>query len=53
MRLRELCCLEQVESVAPRRAGSGSLAHLMVQLSWIVTQNSGGGYFVLVGRKRA
>jgi 2-polyprenyl-3-methyl-5-hydroxy-6-metoxy-1,4-benzoquinol methylase len=32
---------------------SGSLAHLMVQLGWIVTQNSGGGYFVLVGRKRA
>ena len=32
---------------------SGALAHLMVQLGWIVTQNSGGGYFVLVGRKRA
>lgn len=32
---------------------SGSLAHLVVQLGWIVTQNSGGGYFVLVGRKRA
>ena len=32
---------------------SSSLAHLMVQLGWIFTQNSGGGYFVLVGRKRA
>jgi SAM-dependent methyltransferase len=32
---------------------SGSLAHVMVQLGWIITQNPGGGYFVLVGRKRA
>lgn len=29
----------------------GRLAHLLVQLAWIVTQNAGGGYFVLVGRK--
>jgi len=32
---------------------SGFLANLLVQLVWIVTQNSGGGYFVLVGRKCA
>jgi hypothetical protein len=31
---------------------SNPVAHLMVQLSWILTQNAGGGYFVLVGRKR-
>jgi SAM-dependent methyltransferase len=31
---------------------SGDVAHLLVQLSWILTQNAGGGYFVLVGRKR-
>lgn len=30
---------------------SGPLAHLLVQLTWILTQNAGGGYFVLVGRK--
>ncbi len=29
----------------------GRVAHLLVQLSWILTQNAGGGYFVLVGRK--
>ena len=27
------------------------IAHLLVQLAWILTQNAGGGYFVLVGRK--
>ena len=31
---------------------AAALAHVLVQLSWIVTQNAGGGYFVLVGRKR-
>jgi len=30
---------------------SGPLAHWLVQLTWILTQNAGGGYFVLVGRK--
>ena len=30
---------------------SGRLARGLVQLSWVVTQNAGGGYFVLVGRK--
>ena len=30
---------------------SGPLANLLVQLTWILTQNAGGGYFVLVGRK--
>jgi len=34
------------------RYRSGPLAHLLVQLAWILTQNAGGGYFVLVGRKR-
>jgi SAM-dependent methyltransferase len=28
-----------------------SLAHVLVQLGWIVTQNDGGGYFVMVGQK--
>jgi len=31
---------------------SGRFAHLLVQLTWILTQNAGGGYFVLVGRKQ-
>lgn len=38
----------------PRPAGAFSrsaLAHLLVQLAWIVTQNDGGGYFVMVGQK--
>ena len=30
---------------------TGRLAHLLGQLAWIATQNDGGGYFVLVGRK--
>jgi SAM-dependent methyltransferase len=30
---------------------SGRVAHRLVQLAWILTQNAGGGYFVLVGRK--
>jgi len=32
---------------------SGGAAHLLVQLGWILSQNAGGGYFVLVGQKRA
>ena len=35
------------------RFRSNAVAHLLVQLSWIATQNAGGGYFVLVGRKRS
>lgn len=31
---------------------TGPVAHVLVQLAWILTQNAGGGYFVLVGRKR-
>jgi SAM-dependent methyltransferase len=31
---------------------SGPAAHLLVQLSWVLTQNAGGGYFVLVGQKQ-
>jgi SAM-dependent methyltransferase len=31
---------------------NGPLAHLLVQLTWILTQNAGGGYFVIVGQKR-
>ena len=37
---------------APRLFRS-SLAHVLVQLGWIITQNDGGGYFVVVGRKVA
>ena len=33
------------------RFRSSPVAHLLVQLTWILTQNAGGGYFVLVGRK--
>jgi hypothetical protein len=29
----------------------GRIAHWLVQLSWILTQNAGGGYFVLIGRR--
>jgi SAM-dependent methyltransferase len=38
----------------PRRAGrfsSSSVGHVLVQLGWIMTQNDGGGYFVMVGQK--
>jgi SAM-dependent methyltransferase len=31
---------------------SGPVAHVLVQLAWILTQNAGGGYFVLVGQKQ-
>jgi SAM-dependent methyltransferase len=34
------------------RLGRSRLAHVLVQLTWIATQNNGGGYFVMVGRKR-
>ncbi len=43
------------DRVFKRRPSGGftnsSLAHVLVQLAWIVTQNNGGGYFVLVGKK--
>jgi SAM-dependent methyltransferase len=38
----------------PRPCGalSGSAAaHVLVQLGWIVSQNDGGGYFVMIGQK--
>jgi SAM-dependent methyltransferase len=38
----------------PRRASrlfSGAMAHMLVQLGWVITQNKGGGYFVMVGQK--
>ena len=38
-----------------RKAGPfsrSSLGHVLVQLSWIFSQNDGGGYFVMVGRKK-
>jgi SAM-dependent methyltransferase len=45
----------EVEKVfKPRPAGRFSrsgLAHKLVQMGWIATQNDGGGYFVMVGRK--
>jgi SAM-dependent methyltransferase len=31
---------------------NGPVAHGLVQLSWVLTQNAGGGYFVLVGQKQ-
>lgn len=38
----------------PRPAGRlsrSALGHLLVQLGWIITQNDGGGYFVMIGQK--
>jgi SAM-dependent methyltransferase len=53
----ELFSAAEVDKVfKPRRAArlfNSSLAHVLVQLGWIVTQNDGGGYFVIVGRKAA
>jgi SAM-dependent methyltransferase len=40
----------------PRSVASwrnGPAAHVLVQLSWVLTQNAGGGYFVLVGQKQS
>jgi hypothetical protein len=43
------------DKVFKRRAAGAisrsSLAHVLVQLGWIITQNDGGGYFVMVGQK--
>lgn len=39
----------------PRQAAGwrrSAPAHGLVQLGWIVTQNAGGGYFVLIGQKQ-
>jgi ubiquinone/menaquinone biosynthesis C-methylase UbiE len=51
----ELRSRSEVEKVfRPRRAGSlsrSSFGHVLVQLGWILTQNDGGGYFVMVGQK--
>lgn len=51
----ELFSSSEIEKVfRPRRASrlsNSSVAHVLVQLSWIVTQNAGGGYFVMVGQK--
>jgi SAM-dependent methyltransferase len=51
----ELFSRSEVEKIfKPRRSGrfaNSSLAHLLVQLGWIATQNDGGGYFVMVGQK--
>jgi SAM-dependent methyltransferase len=53
----ELFSSAEVDKVfKPRRSPRLSktpLAHALVQLRWIVTQNDGGGYFVMVGRKAA
>jgi len=53
----ELFSSSEVDKIfKPRRSGrfaNSSLAHVLVQLGWIVTQNAGGGYFVMVGQKSA
>jgi SAM-dependent methyltransferase len=53
----ELFSSSDVEKIfkARRSRGlwSGRTAHLLVQLGWIVTQNSGGGYYVMVGQRTA
>jgi len=51
----ELYSSADVEKIfKPRRSRppwKGRAAHLLVQLGWIVTQNSGGGYYVRVGQR--
>jgi 2-polyprenyl-3-methyl-5-hydroxy-6-metoxy-1,4-benzoquinol methylase len=52
----ELFGAEPRRMFKPRRVAgwrSNPVAHLLMQLTWILTQNAGGGYFVLVGQKRA
>jgi SAM-dependent methyltransferase len=53
----ELFSSAEVDKVfKPRRPGylAGSrLAHFLIQLAWVVTQNHGGGYFVITGQKPA
>jgi SAM-dependent methyltransferase len=53
----ELFSSSEIEKIfKPRRSSAifnSRLAHVLVQLGWIVTQNAGGGYFVLVGQKSA
>lgn len=53
----ELLSASDVEKVfKPRRstrAANNALAHVLVQMGWILTQNNGGGYFVIVGQKVA
>lgn len=51
----ELFTGSDMDKVFKRRPSSAllnsSLAHVLTQLTWIVTQNDGGGYFVIVGQK--
>lgn len=51
----ELFSSAEVEKIfRPRRSNrlfSSRAAHLLVQLTWIVTQNGGGGYYVMVGQR--
>ncbi|MDP3939363.1 MAG: class I SAM-dependent methyltransferase [Deltaproteobacteria bacterium] len=51
----ELFSSSEVEKIfRPRRSNrlfSSRAAHLLVQLAWIVTQNGGGGYYVMVGQR--
>jgi SAM-dependent methyltransferase len=51
----ELLSAPEVDKIfKPRRAPrvfNNAAAHVLVQLGWIVTQNAGGGYFVMVGQK--
>jgi hypothetical protein len=47
----ELYASSDVEKIFKPRRPSGRAAHLLKQLAWIVTQNSGGGYFVMVGQR--
>ena len=52
----ELFGAEPKRMFTPRKVAgwrSNPLAHLLTQLKWILTQNAGGGYYVIVGRKRA
>jgi SAM-dependent methyltransferase len=51
----EIFSASDVEKIfKPRRAPAlfnNALSHRLVQTAWVFTQNDGGGYFVIVGRK--
>ena len=47
----ELFSSSDVDKIFKQRRPSGHAVHLLKQFVWIVTQNSGGGYFVMVGQR--
>jgi len=51
----EMFSRSEVDKVFRKREAGpfsrSALGHVLVQMSWILTQNDGGGYFVIVGQK--